>query len=58
MTATDGDPEPHLLLAELARKMGKLDEAQANFKRVLELDPYPKQKKEAEEALREMEGRK
>ena len=50
------DPEAHLALALAARKLGKLDEAQKNFKRCLELDPLPKDRRVAEKALKEMSG--
>ena len=53
---TDGDWEAHLTVAAAARKMGKLDEAQKEYKRTLELDPMPKGRKEAEAALKEMGG--
>lgn len=52
----EGDPEAHLALAQAARKLGKLDEAQQHYKRCLELDPLPKVKKESEKALKEMAG--
>ena len=55
-TITDGDWEAHLTVAEAARKLGKLDEAQKNFKRCLELDPLPKDRRAAEKALKEMGG--
>lgn len=53
---TDGDWEAHLTVAAAARKMGKLDEAQKEYKRTLELDPLPKGRKVAETALKEMGG--
>lgn len=53
----DTDPEAHLALAEAARKLGKLDEAQVHYKRCLELDPLPKDRKVAERALKEMSGK-
>ncbi len=52
----DDDPEAHLILAESARKLGKLDEALANYKKVIALDPVPKVRKVAEKALKEMSG--
>lgn len=51
------DPNAHFALAESARKLGKLDEAMAEYKKTLTLDPVPKQKKAAEKALKEMEGK-
>ncbi len=53
---TDGDWEAHLTVADAARKLGKLDEAQKEYKRTLELDPLPKGRKAAETALKEMGG--
>jgi hypothetical protein len=53
----DTDPQAHLALAEAARKLGKLDEAQQHYKRCLELDPVPKDKKAALQALKEMAGK-
>ena len=50
------DPDAHLALAEAARRLGKLDEAEQNYKRCLELDPVPKTRKAAEKALKEMMG--
>lgn len=50
------DPDAHLALAEAARKLGKLDEAEQNYKRCLELDPVPKTRKAAQAALKEMTG--
>jgi Tfp pilus assembly protein PilF len=53
----DGDDwEAHLLLADSARKMGKLDEAEKEYRKTLSLDPFPKAKKAAESALKEMGG--
>jgi len=55
--SVDGDsPEAHLALAESARRLGKLDEAEQNYKRCLALDPVPKTRKAAEKALKEMTG--
>ena len=53
----DSDPEAHLALAEAARRLGKLDEAQQHYKRCLELDPLPKDRKVAEQALKQMAGK-
>ena len=50
------NPDARLALADAARKLGKLDEAQVNYKKCLELDPVPKTKKAAEAALKEMTG--
>jgi hypothetical protein len=50
------DAEAHLALAEAARRLGKLDEAEKNYKKCLTLDPVPKTKKAAEKALKEMSG--
>jgi len=49
-------PDARLALAEAARKLGKLDEAEQNYKKCLELDPIPKTKKAAQVALKEMTG--
>lgn len=49
-------PDARLALAEAARKLGKLDEAEQNYKKCLELDPVPKTKKAAQVALKEMTG--
>lgn len=49
-------PEAHLALADAARKLGKLDEAEKNYRETLKLDPVPKTKKAAEKALKEMTG--
>ena len=50
------DPDAHLALAEAARKLGKLDEAERNYRKCLELDPVPKTRKAAQKALKEMTG--
>jgi predicted component of type VI protein secretion system len=50
------DADAHFALAEAARKLGKLDEALANYKKCLTLDPVPKVKKAAEKAVKEMSG--
>jgi hypothetical protein len=50
------DPEAHLALAEAARRLGKLDEAETHYKKCLTLDPTPKDRKTAEKALKEMSG--
>jgi Tfp pilus assembly protein PilF len=57
VTLDESDPQAHLALAEAARKLGKLDEAQQHYKRCLELDPVPKDRKVAEKALKEMAGK-
>jgi len=56
VSLTDNDWEAHLLLADSARKLGKLDEAAKEYKRCLALDPVPKGRKDAEIALKEMGG--
>jgi hypothetical protein len=56
VSLADDDPNTHFSLAEFARKLGKLDEAVKEYKRCLELDPIPKQKKASQEALKEMSG--
>jgi hypothetical protein len=50
------DPDAHFALAEAARRLGKLDEAETQYKKCLTLDPVPKEKKAAEKALKEMAG--
>ena len=50
------DPSAHLALAESARKLGKLDEAEQEYKLCLTLDPVPKERKTAERALQSMTG--
>jgi len=50
------DPDAHFALAEAARKLGKLDEAETHYKKCLTLDPVPKERKAAEKALKEMAG--
>jgi hypothetical protein len=50
------DPDAHLALADAARKLGKLDEAEKHYKLCLSLDPVPKVKKAAQAALKEMSG--
>jgi hypothetical protein len=52
----DDDADAHLALAEAARRLGKLDEAELNYRRALTLDPVPKTRKAAEAALKEMTG--
>ena len=56
VTLDKTDPSAHLALAESARKLGKLDEAESEYKQCLGLDPVPKDRKVAEKALREMTG--
>jgi hypothetical protein len=48
------DADAHLALAEAARRLGKLDEAEIHYRKCLALDPVPKTKKAAEKALKEM----
>jgi Tfp pilus assembly protein PilF len=50
------DPDAHFALAEAARRLGKLDEANTQYRKCLSLDPVPKVKKAAEKALKEMVG--
>ncbi len=50
------DPAAHLALADSARKLGRLDEAEKAYRQCLTLDPVPKQRKKAEQALKEMTG--
>jgi len=50
------DPDAHFALAEAARRLGKLDEAETHYKKCLTLDPVPKELKAAEKALKEMAG--
>ena len=50
------DADAHFALAEAARRLGKLDEAEKHYKTCLTLDPVPKTKKAAEKALKEMSG--
>ena len=56
VSLVDDDPAAHLALAEAARKLGKLDEAETNYKKTLALDPVPKVRKVAEKALKDMSG--
>ena len=50
------DADAHLALADAARRLGKLDEAERHYKECLTLDPVAKTKKAAEKALKEMSG--
>lgn len=56
VTLAGDDADAHLALAEAARHLGKLDEAEKEYRRALQLDPVPKTKKAAERALKEMTG--
>jgi TolA-binding protein len=49
-TAPD-DPEAHFLLAQIAQKLDKRDEAIAEYNACLKLDPTEKQEKDARKAL-------
>lgn len=49
------DPEAHLLLAEIARKLDKRDEAIAEFNALLKLDAAPEQIKTARKALAQLQ---
>ena len=48
------DADAHFALAEAARRLGKLDEAETHYKKCLALDPVPKTKRAAEKALKQM----
>jgi hypothetical protein len=48
------DADAQLALADAARRLGKLDEAETHYKKCLTLDPVPKTRKAAEKALKEM----
>jgi len=48
------DADAHFALAEAARRLGKLDEALAHYKKCLTLDPVDKTRKAAEKALKQM----
>ena len=54
VSLAEDDAEAHLALAEAARRLGKLDEAETHYKKCLTLDPVPKTRKAAEKALKEM----
>ncbi len=56
VTLDADDPAAQLALAESARHMGKLDEAEKAYRQCLALDPVPKVRKRAEQALKEMVG--
>ena len=56
VSISEDSPDARLALADAARKLGKLDEAEQNYKKCLDLDPVPKTKKAAEVALKEMTG--
>jgi Flp pilus assembly protein TadD len=56
VSLADDDPAAHLALAEAARRLGKLDEAEKHYKKCLTLDPVAKDRKTAEKALKEMSG--
>ena len=45
------DPGAHFLLADVALKLNKRDEAIAEYNACLKLDPIPKQAKDAHKAL-------
>ncbi len=57
VTHAPDDPNAHFALAEVSRKLGKLDEALSEYKKTLTLDPIPKDKKAAEKAVKEMSGK-
>lgn len=55
--AVEGDdPDAHLALADAARKVGKMDQALAEYKKTLTMDPVPQTKKAATKALKELSG--
>jgi Flp pilus assembly protein TadD len=54
VSLADDDADAHFALAEAARRLGKLDEAETHYKKCLTLDPVPKTKKAAEKALKQM----
>ncbi len=54
VSIADDDAEAHLAVAEAARRLGKLDEAETQYKKCLSMDPVPKVKKAAARALKEM----
>ncbi len=56
VSIADDDAEAHLALADAARHLGKLDEAEKNYKKCLALDPVPKTANAAKRALKEMSG--
>jgi predicted component of type VI protein secretion system len=56
VTNASDDPNAHFALAEVARKLGMLDQSISEYKKTLELDPIPKQKKASEQAIKEMSG--
>jgi hypothetical protein len=56
VTNAGDDPNAHFALAEVARKLGMLDVAMAEYKKTLGLDPIPKQKKASELAIKQMSG--
>jgi hypothetical protein len=57
VTLAVDDPDAHFALAEAARRLGKLDEAETHYKKCLTLDPIPKEKKAAQDALKQMAGK-
>ena len=48
------DPEAHLLLAQMAQRLNKKDEAVTEYNAALKFDPTDDQKKAASKALREL----
>jgi len=54
VSLADDDADAHFALAEAARRLGKLDEAETHYKKCLMLDPVPKTKRAAEKALKQM----
>lgn len=53
--AQPDDPDAHLLLAEIARKLDKRDEAVAEFNALLKLDASPEQLKIAHKAIAQLQ---
>ncbi len=54
VSLADDDAAAHLAVAEAARRLGKLDEAEKEYKKCLSMDPVPKVRKVAESALKQM----
>jgi len=52
------DPEAHFMLAEVALKLNKTDEAVKNYQACLKLDPSDKQAKAARRALTRLQGQR
>ena len=52
------DPEAHFVLAEVALKLNKTDEAVAHYRALLKLDPTDKQAKAAHKALERLQAQR